>query len=79
MVSDEVIEDGLAALSVAAAELIEDLHDELVMILPRDPQARRARLRRLRKLGAELLALGEAGLVLLHEPPVEQIGGQPQQ
>lgn len=77
MVSDEVIEDGLAALSVAAAELIEDHHDELVTILPRDLQARRARIQRLRKLGADLLALGEAGMVLLQKPSVEQIGGQP--
>lgn len=65
MVSDEVIEDGLAALSVAAAALLEDLHDELVTILPRDAHAKIARMQRLRNLGADLLALGEAGLVLV--------------
>lgn len=65
MVGDEVIQNGLAALSAAAAELIEDHHDELVTMLPRDPQARLERMQRLRKLGADLLALGEAGLVFL--------------
>lgn len=65
MVSDEVIRDGLAALSVAAAELVEDHHDELVSRFPDDPEVQRERMHRLRRLGSDLLALAEAGRVLL--------------
>lgn len=67
MVSDEVRKQGLAALSIAAAELIEDHHDELVTIIPADRTIQRERMQRLRSLGADLLALGEAGLVLLED------------
>jgi hypothetical protein len=65
MIGDEVMTSGLAALSVAAAELIEDHHDELVTTLPESPAAQRVRMERLRQLGADLQALAEGGLVLL--------------
>ena len=65
MSSDKNRRERVAALSVAAAELIEDHHDELVLKMPRDPEFQRARMRRLRRLGADLLVLGQAGLVLL--------------
>ena len=38
MASDELSRNGLAALSVAAAELLEDHHDELVTTMPDDTQ-----------------------------------------
>lgn len=65
MISDEVRREGLAALSVAAAELIEDSHDRLVTTLPDDPEVQCHGMERLRRLGQEVVALGEAGLVLL--------------
>lgn len=68
MVSDEIRRDGLAALSIAAVELIEDHHSELVTGLSEDRTAQRERMQRLRRLGADLLALGEAGLVLINDP-----------
>lgn len=36
MIDPEVVEKGLSALSTAAAELLEDIHDELVSTLPAD-------------------------------------------
>lgn len=72
MVSDEVVKDGLAALSVAAAELVEDHHEELVTILPASVEVGTARMERLQELGADLMALGEAGLVLLKHASGEQ-------
>jgi hypothetical protein len=69
MASEDVRKEGLAALCVAAVELIEDRHDELASILPDDPQIERNRMRRLRRLGTDLKVLGEAGLVLLNELP----------
>lgn len=71
MVSDQIKRDGLAALSFAAVELIEDHHDELVTTIPADPQAQRDRMRRLGHLGTALLALSKAALVLLDEPTCE--------
>lgn len=68
MASDEIKRDGLAALSLAAVERIEDHHDELVTSIPNDREAQRARMLRLLQLGSDLLALGKAGLVLLNEP-----------
>lgn len=68
MVSDEIKRDGLTALTLAAVELIEGHHDELVTIIPNDQEAQRDRFLRLRQLGTDLLALGKAGLVLLNEP-----------
>lgn len=68
MISDEVRRDGLAALSVAAAELIEDHHNELVTILPDDPKSQFRLMQRLRRLGTDLTALAEAGFVLVEDP-----------
>lgn len=65
MISDAVRKEALPALSLAAVELIEDRHDELVMTMPDDPEVQRQRMHLLRCLGADLMALGEAGLVLV--------------
>lgn len=65
MVSEEVKREGWAALRLAAVELIEDHHDELVMTMPEYRGVQQESAERLRRLGADLLALGEAGLVLL--------------
>lgn len=65
MVSQAIRTEGLVALSIAAAELIEDHHDELVSMVPEDPGIQGERMQRLRRLGLDLRALGEAGLALL--------------
>lgn len=69
MIDDEVMTSGLAALSVAAAELIEDHHDELVTVLPDATAGRRALMERLGRLGADLQTLAAAGSVLLRSAP----------
>lgn len=66
MASEEIKRDGLAALSLAAVERIEDHHDELVTMISKDREAQRDRMLRLCQLGTDLLALGKAGLVLLN-------------
>jgi hypothetical protein len=65
MIGNEVHSEGLTALSVAAAELVEEHHHELATIMPVDAGTQLARMRRLRKLGMNLAALGEAGIVLV--------------
>ena len=65
MIDEGVVTAGLSALFVAAAELIEDHHDELVMLLPQSASEKHLRVERLQKLGADLQALGMAGSVLL--------------
>jgi hypothetical protein len=65
MIGEEIRNEGSAALSVAAAELIEDHHDELAAVMTDDVDAQLDRMRRLRKLGMDLAVLGEAGIVLV--------------
>lgn len=61
----ETAEQGLAGLSVAAAELIEASHDVLVTALPDDELERAERFAALRRLGLDLVALAEAAGVLV--------------
>lgn len=65
MAGGKVRSEGLAALSVAAAELLGDHHDEFVTIVADDSVLQRERMLRLRKLGKDLVARGDAGLVLI--------------
>ncbi len=64
---DEVRTNGLVALSVAAAALLESQYDELVTVLPENADQRRVLFERLRQLGLELVCLADAGLVLLKD------------
>lgn len=63
MISKEVADDGLAALSVTAATLIEDAVEGLVTTAT-DVRASLALATNLAALGAELSALGAAAAVL---------------
>jgi hypothetical protein len=65
MIDREVVDKGLAALSVAAGELIEDLHDKLVSTLPTGRSERRQHFEELDQLGAALSALASAGAALM--------------
>lgn len=69
MIGEEVSTAGLSALFVAAAELIEDHHDELVSVLPQSAAERKMRVERLRQLGSNLQALADAGSVLISSAP----------
>jgi hypothetical protein len=64
MIDREVVDKGLAALSVAAGELIEDHHDKLVSALPVGASERRQFFDELEQLGVALAALARAGSVL---------------
>ena len=64
MIDKNVLEKGLAALSVAAGELLEDNQDELVMALPKAKAQRQARFKRLAVLATDLRTLAEAAAVL---------------
>ena len=63
MISSEVATNGLAALSVAAVMLIEDVGDGL-MTVPSDAIAEIHLAATLAALGADLSALGAAAVVL---------------
>ena len=63
MISSEVATNGLAALSVAAVMLIEDVGDGLVTV-PSDAIAENHLAATLAALGADLSALGAAAVVL---------------
>lgn len=65
MISEEAIFEGLSGLSVTAGMLVEDHIDELITIVPADYELLRSRMKRLQKLGADLLAISAAGLALL--------------
>ena len=62
---DDTLAKALGAISVAAAALVEDLHEELVSAVPQDKAARRERIQRLVKLGDQLRMLGGAGQLLI--------------
>ena len=62
---DETVANALSGISVAAAALVEDLHEELVSAVPQDEAARRERMQRLVKLGDQLSKLGEARQLLI--------------
>ena len=62
---DETVATALGAIGVAAAALVEDLHEELVSAVPQDEAARRERMQRLVQLGDQLSKLGEAGAALI--------------
>jgi hypothetical protein len=64
MIDPEVVDKGLAALSVAAGELIEDHHAKLVSALPAGKAERQLIFDELDQLGAALAALARAGVVL---------------
>jgi hypothetical protein len=57
----------LTALMMAAVERLEDRHDGLVRMMPDDPAAQRKSMLELRRLGVDLLILGQAGLILLRD------------
>ena len=65
MIGEEVRNEGLAALSVAAAELVEDHHREPATLMPDDVEAQIVRMRRLRDLGSALAPLGKTGIFLV--------------
>lgn len=60
MISDEVRQAGLAAIAVAAAMLVEDAHETLVVTPTADSRALAVRLTR---LGADLTAFAAAAAV----------------
>ena len=57
----------MTALMMAAVERLEDRHDGLVRMMPDDPAAQRKSMLELRRLGVDLLILGQAGLILLRD------------
>ncbi len=63
----ETAHQDLAALSVAAAELIEDVHTDLVMTLPETAQSHAARVVQLKKLVEGLQRLLEAAQALVDQ------------
>lgn len=64
MISDEVRQAGLAAIGVAAAMLVEDAHEALVVAsTAADAEKREALAARLARLGADLTAFAAAAAV----------------
>lgn len=70
MVSDEVAGDGLAAISVAAAMLIEGAVDEFTTTAT-DTTAGRRLAANLAALGADLSALGAAAAIFARHRTLE--------
>ncbi|RZJ83154.1 MAG: hypothetical protein EOO64_06640 [Massilia sp.] len=64
MIDREVVDKGLAALSVAAGELLEDNQGKLVSALPTGKAERRQLFDELEQLGVALATLARAGSVL---------------
>ncbi len=64
MIDEETARIGIAMLSVAAAELIEDVHGDLLNARHQSHIANQQQVSALRNLGDELSALGAAAEVL---------------
>jgi hypothetical protein len=65
MVDREVAEAGIAALIVAAGELMEEAHEAAVSRMPAEPDLRIRLVSELGQTGRDIAALAEAAEVLI--------------